>query len=152
MLTLTLLAIWATWLLRALIYGPDLNIGPDYMHRWYIIPRNPWFNIYLHKIMKDDDDRALHDHPWHSLSFVIRGVLREILPHRWRILHPSLIPIYRPPTLAHRLEVARGPVWTLFITGPRVREWGFHCPKGFVHWSRFVDSRDSGKTGKGCDQ
>jgi hypothetical protein len=43
------------------------------------------------------------------------------------------------------------PCWTVFITGPIVREWGFHCPKGWVHWREFTDARDSGSIGKGCD-
>ena len=132
---------------------PHVNIGPDYMHRWHLIPRNRFFNIYLHKIMKNDDDRALHDHPWWSVSWCLRGKLREVRKfNRIRIIRPSLLPVVRSATFAHRLEVARGPVWTLFITGPRIRTWGFHCPKRFVPWYDFVDSRDSGKVGRGCGE
>jgi hypothetical protein len=45
---------------------PDFVIGGDspYMLRWWIIPRNKFFNIYLHRFLRSDDDRALHDHPW----------------------------------------------------------------------------------------
>lgn len=128
---------------------PDMDIGPGYMHRWYIIPRNRYFNIYLHKIIKDDDDRALHDHPWWSLSVLLKGSLLEILQDRER--HPvRFMPLLRSPTLAHRLEVVNGPVWTLFITGPRVREWGFYCPKGWVRWDLFVKPDKPGEVGKGC--
>ena len=41
--------------------------------------------------------------------------------------------------------------WTVFITGPRVREWGFHCPQGWVHWKRFTAPGDKGSVGKGCE-
>ena len=41
-------------------------IGKNYLSRWHIIPRNRYFNIYLHKFVGSDDDRALHDHPWRS--------------------------------------------------------------------------------------
>ena len=138
---------------------PDLVIGPDYMHRWYVIPRNRFFNIYLHKIMHDDDDRALHDHPWYSLSFLLKGRLREIYrvtsssgravekiryPHRLR-------PLFRSARFAHRLEVVE-PAWTLFITGPKIRLWGFWCPKKWVPWQDFVRPDDTGQVGRGCGE
>lgn len=123
------------------------------MHRWYVIPRNRWFNIYLHKIMADDDARALHDHPWHSLSLRLKGKLIEwyFAPGHIaakRRYAPRLV--FRRATFAHRLEVADGPVWTLFITGPRIREWGFHCFNGWVPWQQFVDPDDTGQRGRGC--
>lgn len=60
---------------------PDFLIGPEgdpYMRRWWIIPRNKFFNIYLHHMRHDDDDRAPHDHPWWSLSLCLDGHIREI--------------------------------------------------------------------------
>jgi hypothetical protein len=130
---------------------PDFVIGDNYMHRWWLIPRNRYFNIYLHKIMQNDDDRALHDHPWWSVSILLKGKLREVLHSGLR--YPlRFIPLFRSSMLAHRLEVVEGPVWTLFITGPVVRSWGFHCPKGWVHWQDFVDQRDTGKVGRGCGE
>ena len=128
---------------------PDFIIGDNYMHRWWIIPRNKYFNIYLHKIMSNDDDRALHDHPWWSISILLRGKLREVLKNRTRTPR-RFIPLIRSAKLAHRLEIVDGPVWTLFITGPVIREWGFHCPKGWKHWKAYVDQRDNGKIGVGC--
>ena len=53
---------------------PDYIIGQSnnpYMQRWWIIPRNRFFNIYLHKIIRSDDDRALHCHPFDSLSILL---------------------------------------------------------------------------------
>lgn len=138
---------------------PDLVIGPDYMHRWYVIPRNRWFNIYLHKIMHDDDDRALHDHPWWSVSFLLKGRLREIcrvtLPsgraaEKIRYPHKG-VPTVRSARFAHRLEVVE-PAWTLFITGPKIRVWGFWCPKRWVPWQDFVSPSDTGKVGRGCGE
>lgn len=43
----------------------DFTIGGHerpYLLRWFIIPRNRFFNIYLHKFLRSDDDRALLDH------------------------------------------------------------------------------------------
>jgi hypothetical protein len=130
---------------------PDFVIGDNYMHRWWLIPRNRYLNIYLHKIMHDDDDRALHDHPWWSVSFLLKGELLEV--HKNGTRSPlRFFPLIRSAKFAHMLKVAKGPVWTLFITGPVIRGWGFHCPKGWVHWKKFVDIRDKGQVGVGCGE
>jgi len=109
-----------------------------YLQRWWLIPRNRWFNIYLHKFQHSDDDRAQHDHPWASLSFCLKG---KMIEHHWarkrRI--KRFVPYFRSPRFAHRLELVEGPVWTLFFTGPKVREWGFYMQPGswWVHWATF---------------
>jgi len=134
---------------------PDLCIGGEsnpYMRRWYVIPRNKWFNIYLHNMLRDDDDRALHDHPWASLSFMLRGSLVEVLPgERRRKLRAGRI-VYRGPNFAHRLEVPDSGAWTLFLTGPVVRDWGFHCPKGWRHWRDFTAGPKGETVGRGCGE
>src|SRR5262245_55579519 len=56
--------------------APDVIIGregDDYLRRWYVIPRNRIFNVYMHQFIRSDDDRALHDHPWWNLSFLLNG-------------------------------------------------------------------------------
>lgn len=131
---------------------PHRIINDRYLHRWHIIPRNPWFNIYLHKFLGDDDDRALHDHPWHSVSFCLggKGSLFEVMPDgRGRHIRRWL-PYFRRASHAHRLMLLGDHAWTLFITGPRVREWGFHCPRGWVHWTDFTDATGD-RVGRGCD-
>ncbi len=133
----------------------DFTIGPKdrpYMLRWYIIPRNRFFNVYLHKICRDDDDRALHDHPWASLSLILAGGYCEVKPSGRRDYAAGSV-ILRGSTYQHRLEVLGGePCWTLFVTGSRVREWGFHCPKGFVSWKDFCATDDYGNIGRGCGE
>lgn len=133
---------------------PDFIIGgvdDPYMKRWWVIPRNRWFNIYLHRILKSDDDRALHDHPWMNLSIILRGAYYEYSGSGRRLRSRGSL-VFRRAEVAHRLEVVSGrSTWTLFITGPVVREWGFICPQGWRHWREFTDSRDSGSVGKGCE-
>lgn len=141
--------------------SPDFLIGPKsdpYLRRWWVIPRNRFFNIYLHNIRHSDDDRALHDHPWANCSIILSGGYWEVTPNalHWR-KRGSIT--FRRATAAHRLaldethpEGGNKPCWTLFITGPAVREWGFHCTKGWVHWRDFVDERDSGAIGRGCGE
>jgi hypothetical protein len=134
--------------------APDFVIGDPgrpYLCRWWLIPRNDVFNIYYHQILRDDDDRALHDHPWPSFSIMTRGGMREITRDGPREINVGDC-VYREPEMAHRLELIDArPAETLFITGPRVREWGFHCPKGFVHWQDFV-AENPGEIGRGCGE
>lgn len=129
---------------------PDFVIGDDYLRRWWLIPRNRFFNVYLHCIRKDDDDRALHDHPWWNVSILLKGSYCEHMPHGSRVLSAGSIRA-RGAKAAHRLEVVKGPVWTIFITGPRIREWGFHCPQGWRHWQDFTNQADRGQVGRGCE-
>ena len=157
---------------------PDFVIGAvadPYLLSWWVIPRNRFFNIYLHQILKDDDDRALHDHPWWNISFVLKGRLREVMPNDKARRLKRFWPYLRRAKALHRLEVIEGPwelvsykkghakiafpkhpVWTLFITGPRVRDWGFQCPKdspagGWRHWKDFT-AKNPGEVGRGCGE
>lgn len=132
---------------------PDFVIEDDfspvpYLCRWWVIPRNRFFNVYLHKFNRSDSDRALHDHPWISVSFLLKGKLLEMHPKGTRTIK-RFVPVFRSAQFAHRLIVLNSPVWTLFITGPRVREWGFHCPQGWRHWTDFT-TPDGKNINKGC--
>ncbi|MEN6538890.1 MAG: hypothetical protein ABFC67_04695 [Mizugakiibacter sp.] len=155
---------------------PDLVIGGvarPYLLRWFVIPRNPIFNIYLHKFLRDDDDRALHDHPWPWCSILLRGAYIEHTIaaggiHRRELRRAPSIKL-SGPRRAHRIELIKVPAattaawinrdrreiacWTLFITGPRIRRWGFHCRSGWVHWRDFTDPATQGTTvGRGCGE
>jgi len=117
---------------------PDRIIGGNYLYRWFRIPKNRYFNIFLHKFERSDDDRALHDHPWYSISILLKG---EMIEHRWgdKVRYiPRFLPIFRFAKFAHRIELVKGPVWTLFITGPRIRTWGFHTRAGWMESSEFL--------------
>lgn len=135
---------------------PDRIIGENYLHRWHLLPRNPFFNIYLHKFMGSDDDRALHDHPFASVSFLLKGDLFEIykddsVPGVNGVRKiPRFLPIFRRATHAHRLVLGiEGDAWTVFLTGPVIRPWFFHCPQGLVHHKQFTDDSGNG-IGRGC--
>ena len=142
--------------------APDQIIGSPtpLLHRWFFFRKNRWFNIYLHHFLRDDNDRVLHDHPWWNCSIVLRGGYNEIMEDGcariWNSRGPGSIVIRRPRT-AHRLVLSndsRGEKitsWSLFIIGPKVREWGFHCPRGWVHWKDFCSPGDENAIGPGCE-
>lgn len=140
--------------------APDVVIGEPaspYLLRWWVIPRNPVFNVYLHEIRRSDDDRALHDHPWLNASILLSGCYAEhtidaggIERRAFRVAGAVKL---RGARAAHRLEIMQGvPAMSLFITGPRLRQWGFHCPQaGWRHWRDFTGP--GGKTvGRGCGE
>lgn len=148
---------------------PDFVISRDdgtpYLRRWWLIPRNPIVNIYLHQFSGSDEDRALHCHPWISLSRILKGTYVEVKPVRQsqpgaldyapfgtiKTRHFEGAWIFRRAKFRHRLVIDEGcECWTLFITGPVIRNWGFHCAKGWRRWQDFVSARDKGSVGRGC--
>lgn len=131
---------------------PDFIIGANYLRRWWVIPRNMFSNVYLHDIRKSDDDRALHDHPWDNASYILSGRYIEHTPEG-QFLRVAGDFIQRPAHSLHRLEVIPGEkAITLFTTGPKIRDWGFACPQGWVPWQEFTDPNDSSQTGRGCGE
>lgn len=146
--------------------GPDFEIGGHenpYMRRWYVIPRNRIFCIYLHNMLKNDDDRALHDHPGANVSLILRGGYKEITfqqtpisgfplpPLIDRIRKPGRI-VFRFAKTAHRLELLSGPSWSLFIVLPKFRDWGFWCGPlaRWVPWQQFTAGPGGELIGRGC--
>lgn len=150
---------------------PDFIVGDNpadpYLQRWHVIPRNDWLNIYLHQFLHSDDDRALHTHPYRwNVSWLLHGRYLEWVPFNKRkhvaramasdVGLPGTVRsvgdiVFRWGASPHRIELHRGPCWTLFITGRRVREWGFICPQGWRHWSVFTKRDAPGQIGRGCE-
>lgn len=145
---------------------PDFVIGGHehpYLRRHWLIPRNRFFNIYAHEFLRSDDDRALHDHAYlFNASWLLEGRYIEWVPHKGNAQRPWPKFLYagdwkfRWGSSPHRIELCDEgsgeiPCWTVFITGPRVREWGFYCPKQWIHWRKFTSADDPGAIGRGCD-
>lgn len=162
--------------------APDFIIGGQerpYLRRWWLTPWRAWTerakgsprrwvralgragellpNVYLHEFLRSDDDRALHDHPWGNVSVLLRGAYTEHTVeaggvHRREVLSAGAVRARPSGRFAHRIELHNGACWTLFITGPRYRDWGFHCPEqGWIPWRRFTAADDPGAIGQGCD-
>jgi hypothetical protein len=145
--------------------APDFIIGgheSPYMRRHWLLPRNRFFNVYVHQFLRSDDDRALHDHPWlfnaswlldgqYTEHTIAEGGIEERTERRagdWK---------FRWGRAPHRVEldgipgICEADCWTVFVTGPVVREWGFHCPgRGWVSWRKFTAGNDRGAIGRGC--
>lgn len=138
---------------------PDFLIGDQsnpQMKRWHIVTKNRAANVYLHHFLLSDEDRALHDHPWSNLSIILIGSYLEHTIsaggiHVRTMRSAGDWKLRLSGKQAHRIELINGPCWTLFMTGPKYRDWGFHCPKeGWIPWQRFTKPGESGKVGPGC--
>lgn len=151
----------AGWAVAHIDGNPDASFtiprldGTIYMRRWFVIPRNRFFNIYLHEYLADDEDRALHDHPWWSASLCLVGdlieVYRPVANHRCemtRVIEGGSL-VLRSAAFSHRLEVPVVGAITLFVTGPKLRTWGFWCRKGWMDWRTFVGDRKGAAPGCG---
>jgi hypothetical protein len=143
---------------------PHLHIG-DYMQRWFLLGSDAdqtRIRIRIHRIMRSDAGRDLHDHPWWYLTIILRGgywehthitdaeycratargtlVVTGVTDDGFNIKkwygRGSIL--FRRATARHRIEIPEGgEAWTLFTTGPKQREWGFWPKQGFIHWKDY---------------
>ena len=139
------------WFLRKFICARphDFLVDKNYMERWWVIPKNQYFNVYLHRFIGSDAD-VPHDHPWWSLSWILKGEYREHTPDGVFLRETGSFTC-RPATGLHWIEVNQ-PVWTLFITGPKSRTWGFQCRERWIPWNEYVEMRGPDRLVNGCGE
>ena len=81
-----------TWIQRLrerwkfVILGRD---GSPAMVRYRLLDTR-WGGLYVHHFLRSDQDRDLHDHPWHFTSLILWGGYVEELPDARRISDPRL--------------------------------------------------------------
>lgn len=104
-----------------------------YLIRYYLLfieRKNFPFNIFIHHILKDDDE-DLHDHPWGFFSLILNGGYRETILNEkqytetyWR--GPGTFQRVTANHIHHISAVPRdGGCWTLFIPFKQEKQWGF---------------------------
>ena len=125
--------------------GPYLIRYYLFSSRWLknIIPG--WsYRVVLHNTKRSDPD-GLHDHPWPWKSLLLHGGYWEETPDGrfWR--SPEDGWRSRVGEDFHRLvldENDDGETWSLFVMGPRYKEWGFLSKDGqWVQWQEYIDNR-----------
>lgn len=123
---------------------PCPSTGENYLTRWRII-HTPWFGILLHRIDAPDPDSVLHDHPWDFTSIVLVGGYVEEFQTS-RLATRAITQVWYRGS-RHRMLTASGhrilrlhrtPTWTLVLAGPRIRDWGFWGPEGWVYWKDWL--------------
>lgn len=149
----------ADWIIQRAKRTPYFHLkgedGSMYMERyWLFNPYDPKSDkegrrlrdlvpsIRIHRIMREDRDDHLHDHPWNARTFILRGWYREER-EEYNCVHCNTHFWYRPAGSTaelnfgefHRItQVAEGGVWTLFVTWRKRGSWGFLVGDRKVPW------------------
>lgn len=159
----------ADWLIRRAMRTPyshlPSNDDPSYMQRWWLFnpyervalrdstpeaeqqsymaqfPWLPW-SFRVHRIIREDRDPHMHDHPWNARTFILKGwYIEERLvaqsPYadkdsylaigltKTKVMAPGCTQAIRFNQYHRINEVSRGGVWTLFVTSRYQGTWGF---------------------------
>lgn len=123
------------------IVGAD---GTPYMTR-YTLATLFGMSLRVHRFYRPDGDACPHDHPWWFASLILRGGYVERIRvadgvEREQVNRPGRL-LWRPAGFAHTVTRLLAPeVWTLVLTGPKGRAWGFFTRNGWIGWRRFVDA------------
>lgn len=96
----------------------------------YAVLKTGWLNVYLHQLSAPNWHPACHDHPWGFVTLLLwRGYKERIGTKEYR-RWPGMI-LFRPATFAHNVITPYGTSWSLIVTGPKSRDWGFKpCEHG----------------------
>lgn len=105
-----------------------------YVRRWVL--ETPWFSVRLHHWLHSDDNRALHDHTWWFCTLVLRGCYWDIGREHTEKMSAGTLR-FRPAGHSHYVQVRPSGCWTLLLTGPIVREFGFWTKKGWRKANRY---------------
>jgi hypothetical protein len=114
-------------------YDPVLD-GDYHLDRWHLV-ESKVTSVRYH-LLRSSDRSDMHDHPWDYVTTLLSGAYVEHTPlgATWYQAPCTLV---RPAEWVHRLELAESPCWTLMMTGPMRRAWGFHTSEGFVPWRSY---------------
>lgn len=97
-----------------------------YVERWYL--ETPWFSLRLHHWKHSDDSRHFHDHPWNFYTFILKGGYTDCTPNGNERMTAGKL-AYREAKHQHTVQVDKGGCWSILLTGPKVRRWGFWVGK-----------------------
>lgn len=131
------------WLLGLLRHKDVCQTGADgkkvlYLRRYYL-PwplRNRWFGVFIHHIVRSDDDlhgrSDPHDHPWAFMTMVLSGFYFD---ERWKVRNGEVgfkgyqrmrrfFPYFRSKDHIHRVMLPHDVLWRS----------GASLTEGTVHW------------------
>lgn len=126
-----------------------------YLERYYVFLRDRKrfpFNVFLHKFLKSDPD-DVHDHPWSYATLILKGGYWEWIPQfnsqgdkigeiaKWR--GPGHFRISQANSF-HRIELDPAvTAWSLFMPGPKQKDWGFLVRNRWIQWEQYLAQRKS---------
>lgn len=131
----------------------DRASNESYLERYYLFLKDRQqfpFNVFLHKFLKGDPD-DVHDHPWPYATVILKGGYYEWVPEfdlqgkkisetrHWR--GPGHVRLSKS-TSYHRIELKSDiTAWTLFMPGPKKRDWGFLVNNRWIQHEQYLKQR-----------
>ena len=145
------------WLFRRALRTPYTDImSPDgqdtYMRRWWLfnpypgsdqaaLRKHAWLpvSVRMHHIMRPDEDRHLHDHPWDARSILLTGWYSETREDgtRVRIAGDTYALKHGEFHRINDVDQVTG-VMTIFITYRYRGTWGFKVAGKKVPWRTYL--------------
>ena len=115
------------------LFNPYPASGADKRKGWGWLP-----SVRIHHIMREDQDRDLHDHPWNARTIVLQGGYTEDRNGTHFVRIPGDTATLRFEEY-HRINyVTDGGVYTIFITWKQRGEWGFNVNGKKVPWREYL--------------
>jgi len=91
----------------------------------YTLLKTRWFNLYLHQLDAPQwHPVGCHDHPWWFWTMILKGGYDEKIGTEITRRLPGDL-LYRKSTHSHDVVTPYGRSWSLVLTGPKSRDWGF---------------------------
>ena len=125
-----------------------------YMRRWWLFNpyphgtdgdgrRWPWLpSVRIHHILRADQDRHHHDHPWNARTIILQGYYIEERGSQMITRIPGDSARLKFGEY-HRIDhVPQGGVYTLFISGKKRGTWGFLVDGVEVPWREYAKAGD----------
>ena len=127
---------WFERLLRKYVEHKEIGwseIGEKFTR--YFLIKSRVGNVYLHQLNAPNWHPECHDHPWGFIAIILRRgyiertrkqdvvfgrVVNSLIDTRKR---PGTI-LFRPAAFLHNVRT-EGTSWSLILTTPKSREWGF---------------------------
>jgi hypothetical protein len=141
----------ADWLIARAQRTPYTHL-PGYMERYWLfnayrkcdgkeVTPISWLpSVRIHRILREDQDRHMHDHPWDARTVILRGWYIEERQHAAFLFKRSVgdtTPI-RFGEYHSITRVSTGGVWTMFITFGYQGTWGFKVDGVKVPWREYM--------------
>jgi hypothetical protein len=119
----------------------------DYLVRWSVRLPFGW-SIKLHKILRSDNDRCAHDHPFAFWRLILAGgYWEECGPDNAEVHRGAGNLSYCPLSFRHRiLRLDRKASWSLILCGPNNGDrWGFFTRTGYMPYRKFIQAARSAR-------
>lgn len=117
------------------------KIECPYAYRWVFIFFG--YAIRIHKWLRSDDARYLHDHPWWFYTFVLKGSYTDVYEDNDGTRKEDHLKRfdfrYRSSSHKHYVKVPKEGCITILFTGKPIRKWGFYIEDKFKRPLKYFD-------------